>query len=117
MKKKRTALALYNYYKKDYAKYLLLIKRKNKLITYSIDAKIISFLFKIDYAEEIILDNTLFNDLLELKEIYHFNIAVVDSKIREYYCHKLSDYLRLKNKSKKYVKELENVEYGEKWFL
>ena len=45
--KKRTPLNKYNYYKRDYAKYLLLIKNKDKLITYDIDAKIVAYLFKI----------------------------------------------------------------------
>ena len=103
--KKRTPLNKYNYYKKDYAKYLLLIKSKDKLITYCIDAKIVAYLFKIKYCDEIILDKYLLDDLLVLKEKYHFNIAVISSKIREYYCSEFSDYLRLKNKSKKYVKE------------
>ena len=110
--KKRTPINKYRYYKKDYAKYLLLIKIKYKLITYNIDSKIVSYLFKIKYCDEIILDKYLLNDLLELKEKYHFNIAVVGSKIREYYCSKFSDYLKLKNKSKKYVKELEVITNG-----
>ena len=110
--KKRTPINKYRYYKKDYAKYLLLIKNKDKLITYNIDSKIVSYLFKIKYCDEIILDKYLLNDLLELKEKYHFNIAVVGPKIREYYCSKFSDYLKLKNKSKKYVKELEVITNG-----
>lgn len=109
--KRRTPLNKYRYYKKDYAKYLLLIKNKDKLITYDIDAKIVAYLFKIKYCDEIILDKSLLDDLLVLKEKYHFNIAVVGSKIREYYCSEFSDYLRLKNKSKKYVKEVDC--YGE----
>ena len=112
--KRRTPLNKYRYYKKDYAKYLLLIKNKDKLITYDIDAKIVSYLFKIDYFDELILSKYLLDDLLVLKEKYHFNIAVVGSKIREYYCSKCSDYLKLKNKSKKYVKE---CCYGEEWFF
>ena len=103
--KRRTLLNKYRYYKKDYAKYLLLIKNKDKLITYDIDAKIVAYLFKIKYCDEIILDKYLLDDLLVLKEKYHFNIAVVGPKIREYYCSKCSDYLKLKNKSKKYIKE------------
>ena len=103
--KRRTPLNKYRYYKKDYAKYLLLIKNKDKLITYDIDAKIVSYLFKIDYFDELILSKYLLDDLLVLKEKYHFNIAVVGPKIREYYCSKCSDYLKLKNKSKKYIKE------------
>ncbi len=110
--KRRTLLNKYRYYKKDYAKYLLLIKNKDKLITYDIDAKIVSYLFKIDYFDELILSKYLLDDLLVLKEKYHFNIAVVGSKIREYYCNSNSDYLRLKNKSKMYVKEYGF--YGEK---
>ena len=47
--KKRTPLNKYNYYKRDYAKYLLLIKSKDKLITFGIDAKIVAYLFKIKY--------------------------------------------------------------------
>ena len=109
--KKRTPLNKYRYYKKDYAKYLLLIKNKDKLITYDIDAKIVSYLFKIDYFDELILSQYLLDDLLVLKEKYHFNIAVVGPKIREYYCSKCSDYLKLKNKSKKYIKEC--CSYGE----
>ena len=109
--KRRTPLNKYRYYKKDYAKYLLLIKSKDKLITFGIDAKIVAYLFKIKYCDEIILDKYLLDDLLVLKEKYHFNIAVVGPKIREYYCSKFSDYLRLKNKSKKYVKEC--CSYGE----
>lgn len=104
--KKRTPINKYRYYKKDYAKYLLLIKNKDKLITYNIDSKIVSYLFKIEYFDELILSKYLLDELLVLKEKYHFNIAVVGPKIREYYCSKLSDYLKLKNKSKKYVKEL-----------
>ena len=103
--KRRTPLNKYRYYKKDYAKYLLLIKNKDKLIAYDIDAKIVSYLFKIDYFDELILSKYLLDDLLVLKEKYHFNIAVVGPKIREYYCSKCSDYLKLKNKSKKYIKE------------
>ena len=103
--KKRTPLNKYNYYKKDYAKYLLLIKDKDKLITYGIDAKIVSYLFKIKYFEELVLSKYLLDDLLVLKEKYHFNIAVIGPKIREYYCRCNSDYLRVKNKSKMYVKE------------
>lgn len=110
--KRRTSLNEYRYYKKDYAKYLLLIKNKDKLITYDIDAKIVSYLFKIDYFDELILSKYLLDDLLVLKEKYHFNIAVVGPKIREYYCSKCSDYLNLKNKSKKYIKEC--CCYGEK---
>lgn len=113
--KKRTPLNKYRYYKKDYAKYLLLIKNKDKLITYDIDAKIVSYLFKIDYFDELILSKYLLDDLLVLKEKYHFNIAVVGPKIREYYCSKCSDYLKLKNKSKRYVKEC--CSYGEEWFI
>ena len=109
--KKRTPLNKYNYYKRDYAKYLLLIKNKDKLITYDIDAKIVSYLFKIEYFNELILSKYLLDDLLVLKEKYHFNIAVVGPKIREYYCSKCSDYLKLKNKSKKYIKEC--CSYGE----
>ena len=109
--KKRKPIDKYNYYKKDYAKYLLLIKNKDKFITYSTDAKIVSYLFKINYYEEIYLDKYLLDDLLVLKEVYHFNIAVIGTKIREYYCRCNSDYLSIKNKSKKYVKEL--VRYGE----
>ena len=109
--KKRKPIDKYNYYKKDYAKYLLLIKNKDKFITYSTDAKIVSYLFKINYFEELILSKYLLDDLLVLKEVYHFNIAVIGNKIREYYCRCNSDYLSLKNKSKKYVKEL--VRYGE----
>lgn len=109
--KKRTLLNKYRYYKKDYAKYLLLIKNKDKLITYDIDAKIVSYLFKIEYFNELILSKYLLDDLLVLKEKYHFNIAVVGPKIREYYCSKCSDYLKLKNKSKKYIKEC--CSYGE----
>ena len=109
--KRRTLLNKYRYYKKDYAKYLLLIKNKDKLITYDIDAKIVSYLFKIDYFDELILSKYLLDDLLVLKEKYHFNIAVVGPKIREYYCSKCSDYLKLKNKSKKYIKEC--CSYGE----
>ena len=108
--KKRKPIDKYNYYKKDYSKYLLLIKNKDKLITYGIDAKIVSYLFKIKYCEEIWLDKYLLDDLLILKEIYHFNITIIDSKIREYYCNSNSDYLNIKNKSKKYVKE---YSYGE----
>ena len=103
--KKRKPIDKYNYYKKDYAKYLLLIKDKDKLVTYGVDAKIVSYLFKIKYCEELILSKYLLDDLLVLKEKYHFNIAVVGPKIREYYCSKCSDYLKLKNKSKKYIKE------------
>lgn len=113
--KRRTLLNKYRYYKKDYAKYLLLIKNKDKLITYDIDAKIVSYLFKIDYFDELILSKYLLDDLLVLKEKYHFNIAVVGPKIREYYCSKCSDYLKLKNKSKKYIKEC--CSYGEEWFI
>ena len=102
---KRTPLNKYNYYKKDYAKYLLLIKRKDNFITYGIDAKIVSYLFKIKYCDELIISKYLLDDLLILKEKYHFNIAIIGSKIREYYCHNNSDYLKLKNKSKKYIKE------------
>ena len=109
--KRRTPLNKYRYYKKDYAKYLLLIKDKDKLITYDIDAKIVSYLFKIEYFNELILSKYLLDDLLVLKEKYHFNIAVVGPKIREYYCSKCSDYLKLKNKSKKYIKEC--CSYGE----
>ena len=109
--KRRTLLNKYRYYKKDYAKYLLLIKSKDKLITYDIDAKIVSYLFKIDYFDELILSKYLLDDLLVLKEKYHFNIAVVGPKIREYYCSKCSYYLKLKNKSKKYIKEC--CSYGE----
>ena len=109
--KRRTLLNKYRYYKKDYAKCLLLIKNKDKLITYDIDAKIVSYLFKIDYFDELILSKYLLDDLLVLKEKYHFNIAVVGPKIREYYCSKCSDYLKLKNKSKKYIKEC--CSYGE----
>ena len=109
--KKRIPLNKYRYYKKDYAKYLLLIKNKDKLMTYDIDAKIVSYLFKIDYFDELILSKYLLDDLLVLKEKYHFNIAVVGPKIREYYCSKCSDYLKLKNKSKKYIKEC--CSYGE----
>ena len=109
--KKRKPIDKYNYYKKEYAKYLLLIKDKDKLVTYGIDAKIVSYLFKIKYCEELMLSKYLLDDLLVLKEKYHFNIAVISSKIREYYCSKFSDYLRLKNKSKKYVKEVDC--YGE----
>ena len=112
--KKRKPINKYRYYKKDYAKYLLLIKNKDKLITYDIDAKIVSYLFKIDYFDELILSKYLLDDLLVLKEKYHFNIAVVGPKIREYYCSKCSDYLKLKNKSKKYIKE---CCYGEEWFF
>lgn len=112
--KRRTPLNKYRYYKKDYAKYLLLIKNKDKLITYNIDAKIVSYLFKIDYYDELILSKYLLDDLLVLKELYHFNIAVIGPKIREYYCNNNSDYLRLKNKSKKYIKE---CCYGEEWFF
>ena len=112
--KRRTPLNKYRYYKKDYAKYLLLIKNKDKLITYDIDAKIVSYLFKIDYFDELILSKYLLDDLLVLKEKYHFNIAVVGPKIREYYCSKCNDYLKLKNKSKKYIKE---CCYGEEWFF
>ena len=69
--------------------------------------------FKIDFCEEIILAKNLLDDLLELKEKYNFNIAVVNSKkIREYYCHKNSNYLMIKNKSKKYVNDLRSVNYG-----
>ena len=103
--KKRKPIDKYNYYKKDYAKYLLLIKYKDKLVTYGIDAKIVAYLFKIKYCDEIILDKYLLDDLLVLKEIYHFNIVVIGPKIREYYCRSNSDYLRVKNKSKMYVKE------------
>lgn len=111
--KKYTPLNIYNFYKKDYSKYLLLIKEKDKLITFNIDAKIISYLFKIDFCEEIILAKNLLDDLLELKEKYNFNIVVVNSKkIREYYCHKNSNYLMIKNKSKKYVNDLRSVNYG-----
>ena len=109
--KKKISLNKYRYYKKDYAKYLLLIKDKDKLITYDIDAKIVSYLFKIEYFNELILSKYLLDDLLVLKEKYHFNIAVVGPKIREYYCSKCSDYLKLKNKSKKYIKEC--CSYGE----
>lgn len=114
---KRKTLKTYNFYKRDYANYLLLIKNKNKLITYSVDAKIVAYLFKINYCEEIVLHKNLLDDLLILKEKYHFNIAVVGPKIREYYCNKLNDYQRLKNKSKNYVKELESENCGEKWFF
>lgn len=103
--KKKISLNKYRYYKKDYAKYLLLIKDKDKLITYDIDAKIVSYLFKIEYFNELILSKYLLDDLLVFKEKYHFNIAVVGLKIREYYCNSNSDYLKLKNKSKMYVKE------------
>ena len=113
--KKRKPIDKYNYYKKDYAKYLLLIKDKDKLVTYGIDAKIVSYLFKIKYCEELILSKYLLDDLLVFKEKYHFNIAVISSKIREYYCDNNSDYLRLKNKSKKYVKEYGC--YGEEWHI
>ena len=109
--KKRKPIDKYNYYKKDYAKYLLFVKDKDKLITFGIDAKIVSYLFKINYCEELILSKYLLDDLLVLKEKYHFNIAVIGPKIREYYCSEFSDYLRLKNKSKKYVKEVDC--YGE----
>ena len=109
---KRTILYKYNYYKKYYSKYLLLVKYKDKLITFGIDAKIVSYLFKIKYCEELILSKYLLDDLLVLKEKYHFNIAVIGSKIREYYCRCNSDYLRVKNKGKKYVKEYGC--YGEK---
>ena len=44
--KRRTLLNKYRYYKKDYAKYLLLIKSKDKLITFGIDAKIVAYLLK-----------------------------------------------------------------------
>ena len=111
--KKYTPLNIYNFYKRDYAKYLLLVKKKDKLITYNTDAKIVSYLFKIHYFEELSLDQNLLTELLELKEIHHFNIAVVvSSKIREYYCYKNSDYLKLKNNSKRYVKELEVISNG-----
>ena len=113
--KKKTSLNKYRYYKKDYAKYLLLIKNKDKLITYDIDAKIVSYLFKIEYFNELILSKYLLDDLLVFKEKYHFNIAVIGSKIREYYCNSNSDYLKLKNKSKMYVKEYSC--YGEEWFI
>ncbi len=106
--KKYTTKQKYNFYKKNYAKYLLLLKKKDKLITYNIDAKIVSYLFKIHYQEELILDKILLTELLELKETYHFNIAVINNKkINEYYCSKLSDYLSLKTKSKNYVKKME----------
>ena len=58
-----------------------------------------AILFKIKYCDEIILDKSLLDDLLVLKEKYHFNIAVVGPKIREYYCSKFSDYLRLKKET------------------
>ena len=103
--KRRIPINKYNYYKKYYSKYLLLIKDKEHLITYSTDAKIVSYLFKINYCEELILSKYLLDDLLVLKEIYHFNIVVIGPKIREYYCRSNSDYLRVKNKSKMYVKE------------
>lgn len=115
MEKMNVSIKKYNFYKKDYAKYLLLIKRKDKLIAYHIDAKIIAFLFKITFYEELCLSKNLLADLLNLKEEYCFNIAVVTrNKVQEYYCHSCNDYLWLKNKSKRYVKESEAIVNGEK---
>ena len=100
------SLKKYNYYKKYYPKYLLLLKYKNKLITYNIDSKIISYLFNIDYVNEIFLDKSLFDELLSLKELYHFNIVVISNKIREYYCKNNNNYISLKNNSKSYVRSI-----------
>ena len=58
----------YNYYKRQYRNYLLLVKRKNKYITYKVDSRIVSFLFQIDSVEELVFDQVLFMELLELKE-------------------------------------------------
>ena len=103
----------YNYYKRQYRNYLLLVKRKNKYITYKVDSRIVSFLFQIDSVEELVFDQILFMELLELKESYHYNIAVSRyKKHREYYCASFSDYLRLKNSSKRYRKERSGEEYG-----
>ena len=103
----------YNYYKRQYRNYLLLVKRKNKYITYKVDSRIVSFLFQIDSVEELVFDQVLFMELLELKESFHYNIAVIGyKKPREYYCSSFSDYLRLKNSSKRYRKERSGEEYG-----
>ena len=115
MEKMNVFIKKYNFYKKDYAKYLLLIKRKDKLIAYHTDAKIIAFLFKITFYDELCLSKDLLDELLRLKEKYCFNIAVVTrNKVQEYYCHNCNDYLQLKNKSKRYVKESEAIVNGEK---
>ena len=58
----------YNHYKRQYRNYLLLVKRKNKYITYKVDSRIVSFLFQIDSVEELVFDQVLFLELLELKE-------------------------------------------------
>lgn len=104
--KKYHTEAIYNYYKRQYHNYLLLIRKKRKYITYKVDSRIIAYLFQMDYVEELVFDQNLFMELLALKEKFHFNIAVVEyKKPREYYCVFYSDYLKLRNKSKVYIHE------------
>ena len=72
----------YNYYKRQYRNYLLLVKRKNKYITYKVDSRIVSFLFQIDSVEELVFDQILFMELLELKERLTLNKKTNIYKVR-----------------------------------
>ena len=110
--KKYKTEAIYNYYKHKYPNYLVLVKRRKNLISYKIDSRIISYIFKINFVYEISIDKKLLNELILLKEEYCFNIVVVGiKKVKEYYCKKSNNYSKLKNISKNYINEVKCFEY------